>query len=258
MNYLHESRQGAVAVLTISRPKALNALNTPLLNELKECFDALSKNKEVRAVVLTGEGKAFVAGADIAEMKDFTPQEALAYAQRGSVVFEAIESLPQPAIAAINGYALGGGCELALACDIRLASQKARFGQPETGLGITPGFGGTQRLPRVIGQSAAMRMILTAETVDAEEALRLGLVDATYAPDVLLKEAIALATRIAQNAPLAVQAAKAAIRQSADLSLAKGLESEAALFAQCFQTLDQKRAMAAFVEKRKPEAFEGR
>lgn len=257
MTFVSVQRRGAVAVVGINRPQALNALNTALLDELKETFDALANETETRAVVLTGEGKAFVAGADIAQMKGFASGDAVAYAARGVSVFSSIENLPQPVIAAVNGYALGGGCELALSCDIRIASDRALFGQPEVGLGITPGFGGTQRLPRIVGMGAAMQIILTGQSIDAAEALRIGLVNAVFPHEVMLESAIGLAQAIAQNAPFAVRAAKRAMRSGADKALETGIADEAKLFSQCFDTQDQKKAMDAFVNKRKPGGPEG-
>lgn len=258
MEYLLLETRGPVAVVTINRPQALNALCSALLEELRETFGAMARDEAVRAVVLTGAGKAFVAGADIAEMRGFTPEEANAYAARGAQAFAAVETLPQPVIAAVNGYALGGGCELALACDIRLASEKARFGQPEVGLGITPGFGGTQRLPRAIGAGLALEMILSARPIDAHQALAVGLVNAVYAPEALLEEAVRLAETIARNAPVAVRAAKRAVHLHARRALDEDIAGEGRLFAQCFATEDQKEAMAAFVEKRTPAPFQGR
>lgn len=258
MELLKLSKEGYVAVVAISRPDALNALNSALLAELCSCFEALSHEGSVRAVVLTGEGKAFAAGADIGEMKDFSPSQALSYAAKGAAAFAAIEHLPQPVIAAVNGYALGGGCELALACDIRVASEKAVFAQPETGLGITPGFGGTQRLPRAVGMGWAMEIILTGRKVGAEEALGMGLVNAVYPAGRLMEEAMRLAESIAKNAPVAIRAAKRAIRQGIQRGLESDIAGEAELFAACFDTQDQKDAMQAFTEKRKLEGFQGK
>lgn len=258
MAFVKVERRGQVAVVVIDRPEALNALNSALLEELGQVFSSIAQDAEVRAVVLTGEGKAFVAGADIAEMRDLSPSDAHDYALQGAAVFAAIERLRQPVVAAVNGYALGGGCELALACDIRIASERARFGQPEVTLGITPGFGGTQRLPRTVGTSAAMQMILTGKPIDADEALRIGLVNAVHPQDMMLEEAMSLAETIAAAAPLAVQAAKAAFRDGLDRTLDEGIAIEADRFAECFATEDQKDAMAAFVEKRKPEGFKGK
>lgn len=258
MEFIKMEQSGHVAIVTISRPAALNALSSALLAELQEAFKTISENEAIRAVILTGEGKAFVAGADISEMKDFSPEEALCYAARGAAVFAAIEALPQPVIAAVNGFALGGGCELALSCDLRIASEKAKFGQPETGLGITPGFAGTQRLPRAVGTGYAMQMILTGKVIDSAEALRVGLVNSVYPADALMAEAMRLAEAIADNAPAAVRAAKRAIREGLELPLPQGIAREGQLFAACFATQDQRNAMAAFVEKRKPDAFTGK
>lgn len=251
-------RRDAVAVVTLNRPDALNALNSALLAELQGTFADIAREEGIHAVVLTGVGKAFAAGADIAEMKDFSPAEAHAYAEAGGRVLAAIEGLPQPVIAAVNGYALGGGCELALACDIRAVSERAKFGQPEVSLGIIPGFGGTQRLQRTVGTGWATRMTLTGETIDALKARQIGLADSVHAPETLLDEAVAMAAAMAKNAPLAVRAAKRAIRAGADADLAQRIQGEAALFAQCFATEDQKDAMTAFVEKRRLDGFKGK
>lgn len=258
MQFVKLETLGQVARVTISRPQALNALSTEVLDELEAVLAGLAADEAIRAVVLTGEGKAFVAGADVAQMQPFDRAQALAYARRGGEVFAAIESLPQPVIAAVNGYALGGGCELALACDMRIASERAKFGQPEVGLGITPGFGGTQRLSRCVGLGMAMQAVLTAKPIDAQEALRIGLVNAVYPPDALLEEAQRMAEAIAANAPFAVRAAKAAMRAGADRNLREDIEAEAQRFAACFETGDQKEAMEAFVQKRKARPFEGK
>lgn len=257
MPYIQLAREGHVAVVTLHRPEALGALHAAMLRELEDAFVQLARDTSVRVAVLTGEGKAFAAGADIAEMKDFGAQEALAYAQRGAEALYAIEALPQPVIAAVNGFALGGGCELALACDIRIASEKARFGQPEVGLGVIPGFGGTQRLARAVGLGRAMHMILSGRPIGAQEALAIGLVSAVYPPEAFREAALALARTIAENAPLAVQAAKRALRTGADQGLGAGIEAEGLLFAACFGTMDQKEGMSAFLEKRKPNGFAG-
>ncbi len=250
-------KRGRVAVVTISRPDALNALNGAILEELRWTFSTIAGDDSIWAVVLTGEGKAFVAGADISEMVHFSKWEAMSWAETGCDVFSVIESTPQPVIVAINGYALGGGCELAMACDIRLASDKAKIGQPETTLGIIPGFGGTQRLPRLIGMSAAMEWIFTGKIIDASEALRVGLVSAVHPSETLLEEAVKLASAIARNAPLAVRAAKTAMRQGMDQPLGPAISIENALFSECFDTGDQKEAMEAFIEKRGPTEFRG-
>jgi enoyl-CoA hydratase len=257
MTLIHIDITDHVAVLTLHRPEALNALNAALLDELLAAADSIAANDDIRAVVLTGAGRAFAAGADIAEMRDFTPEAAKAYADKGNRAFLALENLPQPVIAAVNGYALGGGCELALACDLRLASDKARFGQPEVALGVPPGFGGTQRLPHAIGLGNAMRMILGGQAIDAAEALRIGLVCAVYPADALQAEAMKLAQAIAKQAPLAVRAAKQAMRGGTSLPLEQGLMLESKLFADCFASTDQKEGMGAFLEKRKDTQFRG-
>lgn len=250
--------KGAVGILTIDRPEALNALSSEVLEELSLMLDGVDL-AAVRALVLTGAGeKAFVAGADIAEMQGLTKEQALAFSKRGNDVFLKIERFPIPVIAAVNGYALGGGCELAMCCDIRLCSDKAVFGQPEVTLGIPPGFGGTQRLSRIIGLSRAKEMIFSARNIKAAEALSLGLVSAVYAPDELLKAALALAERIALNAPIAVRAAKRAMNVGIDQPIERAVDTEAALFGDCFETADQREAMQAFLEKRKLESFQNR
>lgn len=251
-------KDGHIAYITINRPEALNALNSETLDEIQRIAKTLADEDDIRCAVITGAGKAFVAGADIAQMKDLTVQEANAFAMRGHAAFTALEKLPMPLIAAINGYALGGGCELALCADIRIASEKAKFGQPEVGLGITPGFGGTQRLVRTVGTAAAMELILTGKTISADEALRIGLVNRVVAPEMLPDEAAALAKTIAANAPIAVRAAKAAMRRRFNYMLADDLSAEADLFADCFETEDQRMAMTAFVNKTQKNEFTGR
>ena len=244
-----------IAVITIDRQEALNALNADVLAGLEQALSRAQNDPDVYVLVITGAGRAFVAGADIAQMKDFTPQKALAFGAYGNAVFSKIEELEKPVIAAVNGFALGGGCELALACDIRLASEKAKFGQPETGLGITPGFGGTQRLPRVVGLSKAKEMIFTAQNIDAQEALRCGLVSNVLPADQLMGAAMDMAGKIAKNAQIAVRHAKSAIRNGMQADIRTGTGHEAQAFALCFATDDQKNAMEAFVNKEKPGAF---
>lgn len=251
-------KDGHIAVLTVSRPEALNALNSAALEELRLRAEEAEADDEIRALIITGEGKAFVAGADIAEMKDLDERAGREFGLRGQAALTAVERLSVPVIAAVNGFALGGGCELALCADIRIASEKAKFGQPEVGLGITPGFGGTQRLPRVVGLSKAMELILTGRMIRAEEALSIGLVDKVVPPEELMNEAMKLAAMIAANAPAAVRSSKAAIRLFTGAALDADLKREAELFGACFATNDQKMAMEAFVNKTEKSEFTGK
>ncbi len=252
------TREGAVAVVTVNRPEALNALNTQTNEELLAVVRELSSDDAVRAVVLTGGGeKAFVAGADIAEMKDLSAERARCFGALGQAVMSGIEAAPQPWVAAVNGFALGGGCELALACDIRLASEKAKFGQPEIGLGITPGFGGTQRLSRNVGVGWAKYLVLSGRHIRADEALRIGLVQAVFPKDELMTQAMKLADELAGKSPLAMRYCKAAVNAAADTDIATGQGIERDLFALAFATEDQTEGMSAFLEKRAPE-FGGR
>jgi enoyl-CoA hydratase len=240
-----------IAIVTINRPKVLNALNTETLLELDLAIEAISKDNEVYVVILKGGGeKAFVAGADILEMKDMKTNEGRLLGILGNKVFRKLELLDKPVICAIQGFALGGGCELSLACDIRIASKKARFAQPEVGLGITPGFGGTQRLARLIGESKAKELIFTARIVDAEEALRIGLVNCVVESESLMKETLDLASKIAEQAPMAVRFCKTAINRGIQCDIDTGIMYESEIFAQCFSTEDQKEGMNAFIEKR--------
>lgn len=250
-------REGAVAVVTMSRREALNAFNTEQLRALLGAVEEVSGDRDIRAVVLTGEGRrAFAAGADIKEMSVMRPSEAKVFGDLGHAIGRAINDAPQPWIAAVNGFALGGGCEVALACDIRLASENAVLGQPEVTLGILPGWGGTQRLTRLVGHGLASELILTGRHVRADEALRIGLVNAVYPQDELLDKAREMAATIAANAPLAVTASKRAMALAFDVDLTRGLDSEATNFALLFDSADQKEGMAAFGEKRKA-AFRG-
>jgi enoyl-CoA hydratase len=250
--------EGFVATITIAREKALNALNHQTLNEITWALREADGDARVRVVIVTGAGeKAFVAGADIAAMQDMTATEARLFAQVGRTVGDTLESLSKVVIAAVNGFALGGGCELALACDFVYASEKAKFGQPEINLGVIPGFGGTQRLPRRIGTARAMELVLTGDLIGAEEALRMGLVNKLFAPEQLLAETKKTAEKIAQKGPLAVAAARRAVRKSQELPLSAGNDLEAELFALLFSTADQKEGMKAFLEKR-PAKFEGK
>lgn len=249
---------GPVLTLTINRPKALNALNQQVLEELAQAVARAEQTQEIRAIILTGAGdRAFVAGADIAAMAGMDAGQALLFAQAGHAFCESLARLPQPVIAAVNGYALGGGTELALACDLIYASEKARFGQPEVAIGVMPGFGGTQRLPRRVGPGAAAEMIFTGEPIDAREALRLGLVNAVLPPEDLLPHCRKIAERIARVAPLAVAQSKRALHQAQELPLSRGNELEARLFAGLFDSADQKEGMHAFLAKR-PPSFAGK
>lgn len=248
-------RHGAVAVLTLDRPATLNALDRGLLEGLAQTFQQL--DGEVRAVVLTGAGKAFVAGADIRAMAEMTPAEALAFSRFGQGVFDRIAAHPCPVIAAINGFALGGGCELALACDLRIGSDRAKLGLPEVGLGVVPGFGGTQRLARLVGPGAAKRLLFTGEVLGAEAALALGLLDEVVPAEDLLAHGLDLATRMAGKGPLAVARCKALVDAGLGAGLAEGQQLEAEGFAALFGTEDQREGMAAFLAKR-PAAFRGR
>ena len=246
-----------LAVVTIDRPDALNALNDEVLAGLEGAFHALGVERSIRAVILTGTGRSFAAGADVKAMAGFTPLEARAFAQRGQRVFNLIEDFPHPVIAAVNGYALGGGCELAMACDLRIASDRAKVGQPEVKLGIIPGFGGTQRLARILGRSAAKYLLFTAETLPAARALELGFFNEVVAPDQLLPRCREIARIIATRAPIAVSYCKAAVNLGTDTTLGHGLSHEAELFAQTFATADQKAGMRAFIEKRDDVEFHG-
>ena len=255
MSFVVSERQGAVEILTINRPEALNALNPEVLQDLKAAFEAIDQ-QQVRCVVVTGAGpKSFVAGADIAAMSTMTKAQAEAFGKMGNDIFRMIETFPLPVIAAVNGFALGGGCELSMCCDFRICSENAVFGQPETGLGITPGFGGTQRLARLVGPGMAKQMIYTARNIKAEEALRIGLVNAVYPAEELMPAALKLAAGIAKNAPIAVRHSKQAINEGLDAEMDQAVVIEEKLFAGCFETHDQKEGMGAFLEKRKDKNF---
>lgn len=258
MDFITYEQEGFVGVITINRPKALNALNSGVLDELNACLDAVDL-EATRALILTGAGeKSFVAGADIAEMSTLTKAEGEAFGKKGNDVFRKLETFPIPVIAAVNGFALGGGCEIAMSCDIRICSDNALFGQPEVGLGITPGFGGTQRLARLIGAGKAKEMIYACANVKAEEAKALGLVNAVYTQEELLPAAKKLAGRIAKNAPIAVRACKKAINDGLDAPMDEAIVIEEKLFGSCFETEDQREGMLAFLEKRKVEGFKNR
>ena len=242
-----------IALVTIDRPEALNALNSTVIAELEQVVTELENDGTVRAMILTGEGRSFVAGADIGEQYPLDLDGGRRWGQRGSALLRRMERLEFPTIAAVNGFALGGGCELAMSCDIILASEKARFGQPEVGLGITPGFSGTQRLPRRVGVAKAKELIFSGRMVKADEAERIGLVNAVYAPEALLDGAMEMARSFAKNAPIAVKYAKACIDRGMQTDIDSGIACENELFAMCFATADQKEGMGAFLEKRTAE-----
>ena len=244
-------QDGFVGVITINRPQALNALNSQVLEDLEETFKSVDL-ESTRALVLTGAGeKSFVAGADIGEMSTLTKAEGEAFGKKGNDIFRMIETFPIPVIAAVNGFALGGGCEIAMSCDIRICSENALFGQPEVGLGITPGFGGTQRLARIIGVGMAKQLIYTARNIKAEQAKAIGLVNDVYPQEELLEQAKKLASIIAANAPIAVRNCKKAINDGLDASMDDAIVIEEKLFGDCFETEDQRAAMANFLEKDK-------
>ncbi len=246
--FLKVNYDEAICTLTISAPKSLNALNSTIIKELDVFLHQLKAQTQV--LIITGDGeKSFVAGADIAEMHSMNEAEGYAFGRFGAQVFRFIETLPIPVIAAVNGFALGGGCELALACDIRIASKNARFGQPEVGLGIIPGFSGTYRLAKIVGMGYAKELIFTGRTIKADEALRIGLINAVYEPDELMSEALKMAGRIVKNAPIAVQYAKSCINEEYDLVAEDAIAFENRYFGQCFTTQDQKDGMTAFLSK---------
>ena len=243
-----------IATVTIDRPKALNALNTETLSELKECFSELEKQKDVRVVILTGGGnKSFVAGADISEMVNATPAEGRAMSLLAMEAFNKLENMPQVTIAAVNGYALGGGCEIAMSCDIRIVAENAVFGQPECGLGIIPGFGGTQRLARLIGKGRAKELIFTCDRIDAQEAYRMGLANKVVPADQLMRACQEMAGRILSKGSYAVSIAKSMINAGMDMDLNNALKMEADAFGFTFSTHDKREGMPAFLEKRPAE-----
>ena len=255
MEFITYEAEGQIGIITINRPKALNALNSTVLEELDKTLDAVDL-QTVRCLILTGAGeKSFVAGADIGEMSTLTKAEGEAFGKKGNDVFRKLETFPIPVIAAVNGFALGGGCEISMSCDIRICSENAVFGQPEVGLGITPGFGGTQRLARIVGTGKAKEMIYGARNIKAEEAYRIGLVNNVYPLEELMPAAKKLAATIARNAPIAVRNCKRAINDGLQVDMDQAVVIEEKLFGNCFETYDQKAGMAAFLEKRKVEAF---
>ena len=255
MEFITYEVEGQIGIITINRPKALNALNSAVLDELDKTLDAVDQ-EAIRCLILTGAGeKSFVAGADIGEMSTLTKAEGEAFGKKGNDVFRKLETFPIPVIAAVNGCALGGGCEISMSCDIRICSENAVFGQPEVGLGITPGFGGTQRLARIVGTGKAKEMIYGARNIKAEEAYRIGLVNNVYPAEELMPAAKKLASTIARNAPIAVRNCKRAINEGIQVDMDQAIVIEEKLFGSCFETCDQKEGMNAFLEKRKVDAF---
>jgi len=242
-----------IATITLNRPDTLNSLSQAVLSELDRCFDEVATRDDVRAAILTGAGRAFAAGADIEEISRLDATSGLAFARHGQAVFTRIEALTKPVLAAVNGFALGGGCELAMSCHMRLASAKARFGQPEVKLGILPGFGGTQRLPRLVGRTVATEMILTGRPIKADEALRIGLVNEVVEPDSLLERARSILDTALQNGPNALAASLRAIHEGLDLGLEAALEVEAGLFGQSCGSPEMREGTSAFLEKRPPK-----
>ncbi|MDD2295163.1 MAG: enoyl-CoA hydratase-related protein [Eubacteriales bacterium] len=244
----------SIGIIRIDRPEAMNSLNEQVLTELSAELENAAADPDIKAIIITGEGKAFVAGADIARMQGLDEETGREFGLLGQQVFRRIETMDKVVIAAVNGFALGGGCELAMACDIRIAGERAKFGQPEVTLGITPGYSGTQRLPRLVGKGKAMELILTGSIITAEVAESIGLVNQVVPQERVMEEAVAMAKKIAGNAPLAVSYSKQAIRKGLELSnMDQAILVEAEVFAKCFATSDQKEGMSAFLEKRKPE-----
>ena len=251
MAFVEVTKKDHIAVVTMNRPEALNALNKAVFTDLEVALDDVEKDDEVYVVIITGAGRAFIAGADIGEMAPMNVAEGLAFSELGNRILMRVDMMEKPTIAAVNGFALGGGCEMALACDIRIASEKAKFGQPEVGLGIIPGFGGTQRMARIIGTGPAMELIYTADTIDAQRALEIGMVNHVVPADQLMDEAMKLAQKICANAQKAIRASKLAIRRGIDCDISTAVSYEALAFATCCGTEHQKEGMQAFLEKRK-------
>lgn len=246
-----------IATITVNRPDKLNALNAKTIAELGEAIDEVRRRTDVGGVILTGAGRSFIAGADISEIADQTPLDAVARARRGQGIFRSFETLPKPVIAAVNGFALGGGCELAMSCHLRIASEHAKFGQPEVKLGICPGYGGTQRLPRLVGRGRALQLLMTGEIIDAGEAFRIGLVNRVVAAEALIPSATEMLRLMLANGPRALAACIEAVDRGAGMALEDGLAVEAALFGLLSATPDMKEGTRAFLEKR-PAAFTGR
>ena len=258
MAFVTLEREGHIALITMNRPEALNALNRQVLEELSQVLDQVEADPELYVAIVTGAGRSFVAGADIGQMSTLSSAEAKAFGLFGNQVFLKLENLSKPTIAAVNGFALGGGCELSMACDIRLASEKAKFGQPEVGLGITPGFGGTQRLARIVGTAHAMELILTAKVIGAAEAKAIGLVSEVYPPEELMPKALELANAICANAQIAVQESKRCIRMGMQTDISTGSAFEAEAFGVCCGTEDKDEGMGAFLEKRAEKHFKNK
>lgn len=245
-------KKGKVGVLSINSPNTLNALSSEILDELNDGIDEAIKDEEIHVLIITGEGRSFVAGADISEMRDLDAAGARRFSEKGNQLFRKIELMEKPVIAAVNGFALGGGCELAMSCDIRIASEKSRFGQPEVGLGICPGFGGTQRLFRLVGVARARELIFTCKVINGVEAERIGLVNKVVPPEELMNTALEMANIIASKSQIAVGYAKSAINKGIDTDIETGIVIEKDLFGLCFAAEDQKEGMSAFLEKRQP------
>ncbi len=255
MGLIEYTKEEGIGIITINRPETLNSIDSQLLDELSALLDEIKVQEETRVVIVTGKGKAFVAGGDIAAMQSMNSSEGYQFGCRGQEVYAKFEKLPQPVIAAVNGYALGGGCEMAMACDIRLASVKAKFGMPEVSLGIIPGFGGTQRLPRLVGKGKALELLMSGRPINAEEAERIGLVEKVVEGDVL-DSAKELAKEILKKGPLAIRYIKSVVQYGLEVEKNAAIASEASLLGLCFASEDQKEGMQAFLEKRKAQ-FKG-
>ncbi len=258
MTFVELEQRGHVGLITINRPEVLNALNVQALRELDNVLDQVESAEDIYVLIITGAGRAFVAGADISEMVNFSAADGKAFSRRGNNVFLRLTRFPRPIIAAVNGYALGGGCELAMSCDIRIGSEHAKFGMPEVGLGITPGFGGTQRLARIVGMSTATELLLTGRTIDAQEALHIGLINHLYPADEMLDRSFELAELIASKAQVAVRQVKQAIRIGTQIDMSSALAFEAEAFGLCFSTEDQKDSMQAFLNKESLPGYKNR
>lgn len=245
-------KKNKVGILSINSPDTLNALSSEILDELNEAIDEAIKDEEIYVLIITGEGRSFVAGADISEMRDLDAAGARKFSEKGNQLFRKIELMDKPVIAAVNGFALGGGCELAMSCDIRIASEKSKFGQPEVGLGICPGFGGTQRLSRLVGVARAKELIFTCKVINGTEAERIGLVNKVVPPEELMNVALEMGNTIASKGHIAVRYAKASINKGIDTDIETGMVIEKDLFGLCFATEDQKEGISAFLEKRQP------